>query len=80
MDVIPPRHRSIEAVIGHMKSDGHLGCCHLKGRHGDAANAILTATGYNFRLVLAWSRRLLLLILVATLNTNQRQQAFKSAS
>jgi hypothetical protein len=24
---------AIEAVIGHMKTDGHLGRCHLKGRH-----------------------------------------------
>ena len=40
-----------EAVIGHMKSDGHLGRCCLKGQVGDAANAILTAAGYNFRLL-----------------------------
>jgi IS5 family transposase len=45
---------AIEAVIGHMKTDGHLGRCYLKGRAGDAANAILTPVGYNFRLVLAW--------------------------
>jgi transposase, IS5 family len=48
------RRSAIEAVIGHMMTDGHLGRCHLKGRHGDAANAILTAVGHNFRLVLAW--------------------------
>ena len=39
-----------------MKNDGHLGRCYLKGRDGDAANAILTAVGYNFRLLLAWLR------------------------
>jgi transposase, IS5 family len=72
------RCSAIEAVIGHMKTDGHLGRCHLKGEHGDAANAILTATGHNFRLVLAWLRQLLLLILVAILNHDQRQPAFKS--
>jgi transposase, IS5 family len=44
------RRSAIEAVIGHMKNDGHLGRCYLKGRDGDAANAILTAVGYNFRL------------------------------
>jgi hypothetical protein len=33
-------------VIGHMKADGHLGRCYLKGRDGDAANTILTAVGY----------------------------------
>ncbi len=59
----PPR-RSAEAVIGHMKTDGHLGRCYLKGRDGDAANAILSAVGYNFRLVLAWLRIVLSLILL----------------
>ena len=48
------RRSAIEAVIGHMKTDGHLGRCYLKGRAGDAANAVLTAVGYNLRLVLAW--------------------------
>jgi IS5 family transposase len=51
-------------VIGHMKSEGHLGRCYLKGRAGDAANAILTAVGYNFRRVLAWLRALLRQILI----------------
>jgi IS5 family transposase len=27
---------------------------HLKGRAGDAANALLAAIGYNFRLLIAW--------------------------
>jgi IS5 family transposase len=36
-------------VIGHLKAEGHLGRCYLKGRAGDAANAILSAIGYNFR-------------------------------
>jgi IS5 family transposase len=27
---------------------------HLKGRTGDAANALLAAIGYNFRLLIAW--------------------------
>ena len=47
-----------------MKSEGHLGRCYLKGRAGDAANAILTAVGYNFRRVLAWLRALLRQILI----------------
>jgi transposase, IS5 family len=59
------RRSAIEAVIGHMKAEGHLGRCYLKGNAGDAANAILTAVGYNFRLVLAWLRMLLRLILTA---------------
>jgi IS5 family transposase len=51
------------AVENHMKNDGHLGRCHLKGREGDAANVILTAVGHN--LVLAWLSSLLRLILLA---------------
>ena len=53
------RRSAIEPVIGHMKAEGHLGRCYLKGRAGDAANAILAAVGYNFRRVLAWLRILL---------------------
>jgi IS5 family transposase len=34
------RRCAIEAEIGHMKTDGHLGRCYLKGREGDAANVI----------------------------------------
>src|SRR5712691_2673314 len=59
------RRSAIEPLIGHMKAEGHLGRCYLKGRAGDAANAILTAVGYNFRRVLAWLRALLCLILTA---------------
>lgn len=57
------RRSAIEAVIGHMKTDGHLGRNFLKGRHGDHANAVLTAAGFNFRLVLRWLRLLLRKIL-----------------
>ena len=59
------RRSAIEAVIGHLKSDGHLGRGYLKGRAGDAANVILTAVGYNPRLVLAWLRAFLRVILHA---------------
>jgi hypothetical protein len=52
------RSPAIEAVIGHLKSDGHLGRCYLKGREGGAANVILTSISYNLRLVLAWMRML----------------------
>jgi hypothetical protein len=45
-------------VFGYMKTDGHLGRRYLKGRAGDAADAMLTAIGYNF-LILAWPRALL---------------------
>jgi IS5 family transposase len=48
-----------------MKAEGHFGRCYLKGTAGDAANAILTAVGHNLRLVLAWLRILLCLIIEA---------------
>jgi len=56
------RRSAIEAVIGHLKNDGHLGRCFLKGWHGDAANVVLSAVGYNLRLILRWLRALLCLI------------------
>jgi transposase, IS5 family len=74
------RRSAIEAVIGHLKTDGHLGRCYLKGREGDAANVILTAVGHNLRLVLAWLRALLRLILLALLHTFASQPTLKSAS
>jgi transposase, IS5 family len=74
------RRSAIEAVIGHMKTDGHLGRCYLKGRDGDAANAVLTAVGHNFRLVLTWLRLLLRSILNALWSAFTFQIALKSAS
>ena len=47
-------HRSIiEPIIGHAKNDGLLRRNYLKGRKGDAINAILVGTGFNFRQILA---------------------------
>ena len=63
-----------------MKTDGHLGRCHLKGPEGDAANVVLTAIGHNLRLVLAWLRLLLRLILLALCRALALAPAFKSAS
>src|SRR5262249_48605321 len=63
------RRSAIEAVIGHMKAEGHLGRCYLKGRAGDAANIILSAVGYNLRLLLAWLRIILRVIVLALLQT-----------
>ena len=73
------RRSAIEAVIGHMKTDGHLGRCYLKGRAGDAANAVLTAVGYNLRLILAWLKALLCLILTALTQAFTTRSVLKSA-
>jgi IS5 family transposase len=48
------RRSAVEPVIGHLKSDHRLQRNYLKGRTGDAANALLAAIGYNFSLLLAW--------------------------
>jgi IS5 family transposase len=74
------RRSAIEATIGHMKAEGHLGRCYLKGRAGDAANTILSAVGYNLRLVLAWLRMILRFILLALIQLFSARSALKSAS
>ena len=74
------RRSAIEPVIGHMKTDGHLGRCHLKGREGDAANVVLSAVGHNLRIVLDWLGMLLRLILIALWRLLAVQKAIKSAS
>ena len=73
------RRSAIEPVIGHLKAEGHLGRCYLKGREGDAANAVLTAVGHNLRLVLAWLRILLRLFLLALCRAFAIQPALSSA-
>jgi IS5 family transposase len=64
------RRPAIEPIIGHMKDDGHLGRCFLKGAEGDAVNVVMSAVGQNLRLLLAWFKaflRALLQILLGTL-------------
>src|SRR5260221_10105461 len=73
------RRSAIEPLIGHMKQEGHLGRCYLKGHAGDAANAILTAAGYNFRRILAWLSILLRKILIAILRAFIIRSALNSA-
>jgi len=52
------RRSAIEPEIGHMKNDGHLGRCYLKGQVGDAINVLLVAAGHNLRKILARLRGL----------------------
>ncbi len=46
------RRQAIEPWIGHMKQDGKLGRCYLKGPVGDQIHALFVAVGHNFRLIL----------------------------
>ena len=57
------RRSAIEPEIGHMKIDGRLARCSLKGRIGDAVFAVLCACGHNIRKILAHLRALLSLLL-----------------
>lgn len=65
------RRSSIEAAIGHMKTDGRLDRNHLLGTEGDATNAILAAAGYNLRQILRRLRLFFALVLAwLTAQTN----------
>ena len=57
------RRSAIEPTIGHMKTDGRLARCPLKGKIGDALFAVLCGCGHNIRLILAYLRKLVTAIL-----------------
>ena len=57
------RRNTIEPIIGHMKQDGKLRRCFLKGAIGDAMNVILCGAGQNIRKLLKWLYWALLLVL-----------------
>ena len=61
------RRPAVEPVIGHAKADHRMGRNFLKGAHGDAANAIFAAAGYNFRTLLAWMAMIWRVLVVAML-------------
>ena len=69
-----------EAGTGRFITDIETGRSLLKGRDGDRANAVLTAAGYNFRLVLKWLRDLLAWILAAMLAAIAPQSVLSPAS
>ena len=52
------RRSAIEPAIGHMKTDGLLARCALKGTIGDALHAVLCGCGHNIRMILAHLRAL----------------------
>ncbi|WP_323771742.1 IS5 family transposase [Antarctobacter sp.] len=56
------RRSAIEPEIGHMKTDGRLARCPLKGIKGDAIFAVLCGCGHNIRKILARLRAFLALI------------------
>lgn len=76
------RRSAIEPEIGHMKQDGKLGRCYLKGSDGDAVNIVLSAAGHNIRKLLNWLKLFWLILLWRTaesLKSDYRNQAAGSA-
>ena len=67
-------------MIGHCKTDGHLGRNFLKGRLGDQINAVMSAVGYNFRLILKWLRLLWCKIIAAICDAINPFSVLRSAS
>ena len=63
------RRSAIEPEIGHMKSDGRLSRCLLKGTLGDAMFAVLCGCGHNIRKILAHIRAPIIAILAVVLAT-----------
>ncbi len=65
------RRSAIEPEIGHMKSDGRLARCPLKGPRGDAIFAVLCGCGHNIRKILRYLRSLFVYLLVRFITAMQ---------
>jgi IS5 family transposase len=57
------RRAAVEPVISHLKEHHRMDRNYLTHRQGDFNNAVLAATGYNFRRLIRWLRILLRLFL-----------------
>jgi transposase, IS5 family len=68
------RRSAIEPEIGHMKTDGRLARCPLKGVIGDAIFAVLCGCGHNIRKILAHLRALLALVMAALVSALRPQE------
>jgi transposase, IS5 family len=66
------RRSAIEPEIGHMKTEGRLARCSLKGTLGDAIFAVLCGCGHNIRKILAHLRALLTVLLASLLQLHAR--------
>ena len=73
------RRSAIEPEIGHMKSDGRLARCPLRGPLGDALFAVLCGCGHNIRKLLAWLRAFLAFVLAALIDKNSARPSFVAA-
>jgi len=62
------RRSAIETVIGHIKAEHRMEHNTLKGKQGDAINAILAAAGYNFSILLKWLKNFLICLFATILS------------
>jgi IS5 family transposase len=74
------RRSAIEAEVGHMKTDGRLSRSPLKGTISDALFAILCGFGHNIRMILAYLRALLAMMIAAILSKFSRQNRNRDLS
>ena len=77
------RRSAIEPEIGHMKTDGRLARCGLKGITGNAIFAVLRGCGHNLRKILAhlqaWLAQIIALILLLVRPMQDRQHGYATA-
>ncbi len=71
------RQAAIEPIIGHTKSDFGLGRNYLKGEVGDAINAMLAASAFNFR---GWMRKAIAQVIFVLNDIKQIWQQFPTQS
>jgi transposase, IS5 family len=69
------RRAAVEPVIGHIKNEHRMNRNYLAHNHGDAANAILAAAGYNFSLLLKWLKAVWLILCWALFSSIQTKAA-----
>ncbi len=74
------RRSAIEPEIGHMKSDGRLDRCPLRGRLGDALFAVLCGCGHNIRKILAHLRALLAALLASFIQAHAQPHRYPATS
>jgi IS5 family transposase len=73
------RRSAVEPVIGHLKADHRMERNYLAHKAGDAANAVLAAAGYNFRLLLRWLALLWARIIDAIMSADTAQSRSATA-
>jgi transposase, IS5 family len=69
------RRSAVEPVIGHMKNEGKLRRNWLKGRLGDALNAVLCGAGHNLRMILRAIRLFYLCLLSLSMSDTKCRQS-----